>query len=173
MGGVHVGEQGIAAFLWHFDGIKGRGLRRDLRVGRIRMPDVTDGVVVAGLLGDPHDLRQTIRPDQRLQDVEPPEMAAERQQPFRIELLIPEEQHVMFKEGAVDFRPGGVVEGLSQIDPADFGAEGARDGRYGDSFTVRHRVRVCAPPVFRQVPSRVRHVRYGVFRARGAAWVQM
>jgi hypothetical protein len=64
--------------------------------------------------------------------VEFPEVAGEGELLVAVDLLVAEEQHLVFEEQGVELVAGRLVEWLAEVDAVDFGADGravATDGQ--------------------------------------------
>ena len=131
VGGVHAGEQGIAAAVGRQRVVvEDAGERRDRRAGLVGVPDIArDFFRILVEMEAPHAVvvrRLAVGPDA--------DMVADGAEVFRqprmvleADLLVAEEQHQVFREGAAELAQRFRVERPGQVDIADLGADmGAR-----------------------------------------------
>ena len=122
----HVGPQGVAAVLGHFDRAEHRAHRRLGAPRDVGVPAVLGahaqrvGEVVALL--EPHDLRRVAGRQERMV-FELAERARERQLLIGGEVLAAEEQHLPFEQRVADLVADRVGRRFGEVDAAHLGAD--------------------------------------------------
>ena len=126
VGGVHRGEQRVAAARRAVADIQDAAHRRLLVAGDVAVPAFAVGArrILVGM--DDHQLGMARRVRRRGMDVQLAEAAAEVEVLVLGDMLVAEEDHQVLRQRAVDLLEGLVAERLRQIDAADLGADDRR-----------------------------------------------
>ena len=120
VGRIHIGEQRIAAHRRTGLDVQNAAHRRFRVAGHIAVPAFAVGTRRVFVGADDHQFTVPRRMRRGRVDVQFAEAAAEIQMLLRRQILVAEEDHQVFGEGALNFGERGVAQWLGQIHPADF-----------------------------------------------------